>query len=45
MNGKPIKELRDLSNILKTLKAGDKVKVELLRDEEKLKLEAILQER
>ena len=45
MNGEAVKELRDLSNILKTLKAGDKVKIELLRAGEKVNLEAVLQER
>ena len=45
MNGKPVKELRDLSNILKSLKAGDEVLIELLREGEKVNLEAVLQER
>jgi hypothetical protein len=45
MNGKPVKELRDLSNILKTLKAGDKVKIELLRDGAQITLKAVLEER
>jgi S1-C subfamily serine protease len=45
MNGKPIKELRDLSNVLKGLTAGDKVTIELLREGEKLTLDAVLQER
>ncbi len=45
INGKPVKELRDLSNILKSLTAGDEVKIELLRDGKKLTLDAVLQER
>jgi Zn-dependent M28 family amino/carboxypeptidase len=45
MNGTPIKELRDLSNILKSFTAGDKVTIELLREGEKLTLDAVLQER
>jgi hypothetical protein len=45
MRGESVKELRDLSNILKSLKAGDKVKIELLRDGAQIIMEVVLEER
>ena len=45
MNDEPVRGLRDLSNILKSLSAGDKVKIDLLRDGEQVTIKAILEER
>ncbi len=45
LNGKTVKELRDLSDILKGLGAGDKVEVLLLRDGAPMTVETLLEER
>ena len=44
-DGKTVKNLREYSNVLKTKQPGDKVNMEVLRGEEKLKVEMILGER
>ncbi|UCF89687.1 MAG: PDZ domain-containing protein, partial [bacterium] len=45
MNGKAIRELRDLSEALKSLSTGDKVRVNLLRNGTPITVEAVLKER
>ena len=45
INGMTITELRDFSNVLKNLTAGNKVKIELIRDGEQVKVEAVVEER
>ncbi|UCG38423.1 MAG: M20/M25/M40 family metallo-hydrolase [bacterium] len=45
MNGRPVRRLREFSDILKESQAGDGVRIELVRDGMPMTVEAILEER
>ena len=41
----PVKSLKDLSEILKTLKAGERISITFMRDGKEMKVETVVKER